>query len=732
MDTPQDRFTAFISAVHTLRRIVYGALMRLFVTRVMVLLALAIAGIAIGHASPMISGLFALNASDQGFVSLLVTLIAVEIFVQTRMVTLYAPVRLQNDVELRRLAYRGGSVGTILWTLGLAWVPWALFEYQLLSLDGASLLRIAGGAVLGLAVFLACVAIENVLSLPNSPQVVPIPFLRDRERKPGLWTEVADGVSDLFSLVISFFDGDGAGFTRDARMLPGHLLAALSTITLALFYLGAWYAGDFPGSHEGPGYVKAILYALLTLALYGAGLGFLCFFFDRYRVPVITLIAAAGFVYSLLPRNSHYYELLPTGNPAGLSASALWAGSNRQVIVVSAQGGGIQAAAWTTRVLAGIVESLPARLQPEFVRSVRLLSGVSGGSTGVMLYQTLYGNPETVSAPLAQLRKIQTAGVCSTALSWIGFGLTYYDFDRPLLPFLFYTLQDRGWGAEQAWELMLTQGLGAPPKQTMEQLRRDVAKGTRPLLVFNATVADLGVPLEIANFDLQPDPNNGFEVFRDLYERGDLLLTTAVRLSASFPYVSPSPRPYRNGKPLEEKAYAVTDGGLYDNFGVAGTYFTLLQATHNFTDAGTKPVIWIQIRLPEAPGTSAQPLARTALGPLLALNNTRDTGQRSRADQLTELAHDRFKGKLQINKFDYPNPNAPLSWALTGKEIRAIDDGWNHLTMGHEQIRNVCLAIGGTQPECDAAANPWPQGEGGERAPRLQSNFDRAVCPQDF
>jgi len=355
----------------------------------------------------------------------------------------------------------------------------------------------------------------------------------------------------------------------------------------------------------------------------------------------------------------------------------------------------------------GIAQQLPERLRPKFVKSIRLLSGTSGGSTGAMLVQTLFDNPATVNAPMDQLNKIYEAGVNGTVLSWIGYGLSYFDLARPVLPFLSYEIRDRGWGAERAWKKILDADLSAHGDATLDQLRDGVDKGLRPLLVFNATVADLGMPLEITNFDLQKDPEDNFRAFHTLYPGKDLNLTTAVRLSASFPYVSPSPRPFWNGKPYMEKPYAITDGGLYDNFGVAGAYFTLQQATDRYRQPPPKPIVWIQVRLPNGSSGDADPLASTGLGPLITINNTKDTGQRSRADQLTELATKNLGKKLQVNKFDYPLKNAPLSWALTAGQIENIELGWKKICDGAEQIRDVCTAIGGGKEECELAAKPW-------------------------
>ena len=59
-----------------------------------------------------------------------------------------------------------------------------------------------------------------------------------------------------------------------------------------------------------------------------------------------------------------------------------------RIILVAAGGGGIQASAWTARVLTGLEEICAEKRPGRFSQSVKLLSGVSGGSVGIMYFVT--------------------------------------------------------------------------------------------------------------------------------------------------------------------------------------------------------------------------------------------------------------------------------------------------------------------------------------------------------
>ena len=677
----------------------YRLVGEIFTYRVVVLLAIVVSLLGRFRDSPMVSGLFALDAWDQFWLSLLVSLLGAQIFVCTRILQLHGGQRFGSESDrthpqpvppLRSLV-RG------LLAAALSVTPVAIFEWKI---PEPRYVFIFAGILVGMALFAVSIALENLSSPAGVEQVLPVPLLLKKDAP--VLERLSQFVSQIFRSMILKLDRSGVGYISGHRVLSGHLLAFLSTLLVLFLYLAAFFVtlGPLAGYvwYFQPGHVKAIFYALLFLSLCSSAAAFLCFLLDRYRIPVLTLMATAAFVFSMCKYNTHYYELSKAATSVKVDAKALWSGDNKQVIVISAEGGGIQAAAWTTRVLKGIVDDLPPDLRPKFVKSVRLLSGVSGGSVGLMLYQTIYANHQT-DQPADYLSRVHEQGLCGDALAWISFGLSYYDLSRGL-PYLSYSPLDRGWAAQHAWGKMLTQlGGNKAEDVTLRQLRRGVIEGTQPLLVFNSTAADTGEPVELTNFDL--DPDHDFKALNTLYPDKDMKLTTAVRLSAAFPYVTPSPRPYFEDSLYaapSSPGYALIDGGLYDNFGVAGAYFTLKQA---FKDSGRdqKPILWIHIRLTNLNNTNldddkaekTSPLAQSGLGPLLALYNTRGTGQRSRADQLKELAGSQF-GRLSQAEFVYPanSERLPLSWALRPLEIEHVTDAWRPF---HENKENNEIAM---------------------------------------
>ncbi len=187
------------------------------------------------------------------------------------------------------------------------------------------------------------------------------------------------------------------------------------------------------------------------------------FFFDRYRVPVLTLIVAImvaprlahldrtvvwhnGPRISQVGREEHYLSTLTltesvarshaVSSPAAILQQRLDDGDDRPLIVVTATGGGLHASAWTAAVLA----NLEADFGGDFHKHVLLMSTVSGGSVGLLAYLrelhegTLDGNPQLA------YRRMQSAARCS-GLESVGWGLIYFDLPKAFLPVFPYFIR---------------------------------------------------------------------------------------------------------------------------------------------------------------------------------------------------------------------------------------------------------------------------------------------------
>jgi hypothetical protein len=467
----------------------------------------------------------------------------------------------------------------------------------------------------------------------------------------------------------------GSGYVDPAtrRFLPGHRLAAiLMALSMVLYgFIGRQMGrtGGFP--------VPTLAYALLLLIIAGWTLGALTFFLDRYRVPValliVLLVAATGF----RGGSDHYFQLKASWASEAISPGAALAARmpnvppRRSAIVVAANGGGIQAAAWTARVLTGLAEVCRAELgeQCTYAQSVRLISSVSGGSVGAMYFADAYKDGRLAADRLGQALERATR----SSLAYVGWGLLYRDLFRPLYVIPRFDYQDRGSVLETAWQR------GVYLDDPLEAWRDDVRGGSRPATIFNATISDSGERLLMGTAN--PPEALGRRNFENVFEWGDVGIVTAARLSAAFPYVSPAPR----ADNAEEQSIHFVDGGYYDTYGVASLIDWLDAALYENqlgpAESRIDRILILQLR--GAPPSLEKKGKRRGwfyqvYAPLSALLGARDAGQLSHADEEVALFQRAWYGKVAISSavFQFCGGPPPLSWHMTPAQKAAIESEW--------------------------------------------------------
>jgi hypothetical protein len=172
--------------------------------------------------------------------------------------------------------------------------------------------------------------------------------------------------------------------------LPGHGYAAGLLVLWAVIYGVGWYWVRYSCP------LTTLFYLLIIFNVGIWLLSGLAFFFDAYRVPVLLLLAGWFAITGSSADSDHCYRIFPAIRPMSAPGPADILGkalkNHQHIVVVATAGGGIQATAWTARVLTGLEETRAKRGHPgDFASSVQLLSGVSGGSTGLMFFVQAYG-----------------------------------------------------------------------------------------------------------------------------------------------------------------------------------------------------------------------------------------------------------------------------------------------------------------------------------------------------
>lgn len=503
-----------------------------------------------------------------------------------------------------------------------------------------------------------------------------------------------------------------------AQLRPGLGLAtSFAAVTFAVY--GACYFLLHP---DGPDSLRveppALANVLFLLILLGWILPGLSFFLDRFRVPLVAFLASLTFLLYFISDIDHYYLLNePSGEPhATIPEKQVDSTVNQEVkpflserekawalhhperepvlVAVAASGGGITASLWTAKVLA----ELQRELGPEFSESIYGLSTVSGGSVGAMYFIDAFGDRRApTEESLRQM--VEKAGTSSLAAT--AWGLAYPDFWRsfslqnPFRPFF-----DRAWAMEQVWRRTLRpEGKDVP---TLRTWRTGVRAGRLPAALFNATITETGERLVLSPLKINPLPGGcvaddpGFDdcvdarTFTQLYEDKDLPVTTAARLSATFPFVSPITRPRFEDSADVPNAYHVADGGYYDNYGVVTLVEGLRRVLNIYEKnpgAGTartpRKILIVEIRASDS--KAAKEARRRAgwafgtAGPVMTLLNVWGSGQTPRNDLDLQLLKEVAESQnVEVETVLFPLASeAPLSWHLTAPEKQKVERGWD-------------------------------------------------------
>jgi predicted acylesterase/phospholipase RssA len=385
----------------------------------------------------------------------------------------------------------------------------------------------------------------------------------------------------------------------------------------------------------------------------------------------------------------------------------------KRLIVVATPGGGIQAAAWTAKVLTELNHEAPG-----FRQSVAAVSSVSGGSLGSIIYAASFAGKIGEEEVTKNARQ--------SAIDEVAWGWTVPDVWRAILPW-FRTNRaiDRGWALEKKWAAINNlNDTGGSAGTMLGDWSNAAREGTMPALLINAMLVERGQPVVFSNtrFPATFSEDNRIANFYDLYSRAqylhyDIRVNTAARLSASFSYVAPASRPNLNGP--YTVGFHFVDGGYYDNFGITSLLAWLTEALE---DPSVKPqltdVLILQIQHfndAKLNGPSQQGWGYQIVAPPVALYNMRDYAQDSVARKQLELFGKYYRDE-HVNVWktgiSYTGTghcaDAPLSWKLDSEQQACIDRTWEDVLTGQKgALQCVSSYVGGADPRsyCGLAAD---------------------------
>jgi hypothetical protein len=435
-----------------------------------------------------------------------------------------------------------------------------------------------------------------------------------------------------------------------------------------------------------PGWVPLlVLLGLVLLALGGVSL-------YKVRFPTMDYRNLAPLSKYPMAPTAGGVVLLPTG---GIG----WT-PKRPLVVLCVSGGGLRATLWAVAMLAELERQFATK-GVSFPYHIRIVTGASGGMAGAAYYIATLQPPDITGkvarkVPLDQLTR--TAG--DDCLSRVVYRMFYGDMYQAFLPFPL--IGDRGQALEQAWAKNFDGALSVP----FTSLTVNEKAGWCPSLIMSPMLVEDGRRLLVSNLDLSNITHNqgnnlspkggpfsleAVEFFRLFPQSVNFPLSTAARMSASFPFFAPAavlPTVPRR---------RVVDAGYFDNYGVTVAAAWLFH-NRGWVLANASSVVLIQIRDgasaaqrldPAGAGARSTVLSRGVeffTSPIQGAGSARDWSQSFRDDEQLQMLSEVFAPHhkpggpyFTIATFEYPG-EASLSWYLTQNEQNSILSGVNNPT----------------------------------------------------
>lgn len=356
-------------------------------------------------------------------------------------------------------------------------------------------------------------------------------------------------------------------------------------------------------------------------------------------------------------------------------------GQKPKMIFINTSGGGLRSASWTFSTL----QILDSTLEGKLFKHTQLITGSSGGIIGASYYRELYLQHQKGLLPSLG-SDVFFYNMAKDLLNPIAFSVTVSDLFLNVQRFrdgnYVYT-KDRSY----AFEKQLAENTNYIFDKRLLDYKNPEAKSTVPMLILTPTIVSDGRTLFISPQPLSylvcSTPNENFKYkstidgveFTRFFERQDannIRFISALRMSATFPYVLPDVS--LPSIPTIE----VMDAGVRDNFGIR-TSLKFLYVFREWIEKNTDGVIFIQIRdTPKEPAISEGDELRTILqnitSPIGSFYGNFAKIQDYNNDDLFKYANSWLKQNINFISFELPQETEKisLSWHLTTREKNYI------------------------------------------------------------
>ncbi len=367
-----------------------------------------------------------------------------------------------------------------------------------------------------------------------------------------------------------------------------------------------------------------------------------------------------------------------------------------KAVLVCVSGGGQRAALWSVNAL----QTIDKALRRSILEQTILITGASGGLIGAAYYRELMHQrmlKRKVPSPTQQLTNIGqdnlNAIIFSLLVNDAFFGVRKYAYHDKNYK------KDRGYVFEQS----LNTNLGYVLEKNLEDYAIPERTAQIPMLLMSPVISNDGrklyiSPQRMSFMNINQVGGNDFKIggvdFNTLFlDQGakDVNFLSALRMSASFPYITPTV------SLPSEPSIEIMDAGISDNFGVAdATRF--LYVFREWFEQNTEAVVIVAIRdtrkqTPIEQESNASLLQKFTY-PIASVYNNLANIQDFNNDSKIRGIQTLMKVPLEVVEIEYntySNINeeyfvtskeldrkalerASLSWHLTSKEKKNIID----------------------------------------------------------
>ncbi|NQZ78386.1 MAG: patatin-like phospholipase family protein [Ekhidna sp.] len=376
--------------------------------------------------------------------------------------------------------------------------------------------------------------------------------------------------------------------------------------------------------------------------------------------------------------------------------------SNQKMVFLCVSGGGQRAALWTVNSLLRIDSALNGSLMDQTF----LMTGASGGFIGAAFYREIYRRNPKVAFGAEKQELLNRIG--KDNLNPVIFGLLVNDLFFKLRTHQYaghtYSI-DRGFIFEQNLNKNLGNVLDKPINTYQEEeenaeiptliLSPTIGNDGRKLYISSQPVSFMGVSHSESEFNYPRIRGVDFQRFFEANESYNLSFLTALRMSASFPYITPN---------ISLPAYPrveIMDAGISDNFGITDA-IRFISVFKDWIATNTDGIVLIVIRdtLPDAPieeRSNPSMIDRLTYPIASVYNNMTHMQDISNDIQLGQMQK-WFPGEIDVIEVAYnshseknnasENERASLSWHLTTKEKQHLIENIN-IESNQEALRKL-------------------------------------------